>query len=101
MKRLNSKSVLSRPQKEPQKGTRRPQKGTKNYRVGFVLLFGLAMCLPVAAQQRVLKDVFKNDFMIGAALNRRQIFEEDTRAAAIVSAQFNSITPENVLKWAL
>ena len=39
--------------------------------------------------------------MIGAALNRRQILEEDTRGAAIVSAQFNSITPENVLKWAL
>jgi len=59
------------------------------------------MCVPVAAQQRVLRDVFKNDFMIGAALNRRQIFEEDTRGAAIVNAQFNSITPENVLKWAL
>jgi endo-1,4-beta-xylanase len=49
----------------------------------------------------VLKDAFKNDFMIGAALNRRQIFEEDTRGAAIVRTHFNSITPENVLKWAL
>jgi GH35 family endo-1,4-beta-xylanase len=39
--------------------------------------------------------------MIGAALNRRQIFEEDTRGAAIVSRHFNSITPENILKWAL
>jgi GH35 family endo-1,4-beta-xylanase len=50
---------------------------------------------------RALKDVFKNDFMIGAALNRRQVFEEDTRGAAIVSEQFNTITPENILKWAL
>ena len=49
----------------------------------------------------VLKDAFKNDFKIGAALNRRQIFEEDVRGAEIVKTQFNSITPENVLKWAL
>ncbi|HEV8430181.1 MAG TPA: endo-1,4-beta-xylanase [Pyrinomonadaceae bacterium] len=59
------------------------------------------MCLPVTAQHRALKDVFKNDFKIGAALNRRQIFEEDTRGAQIVSTHFNSITPENILKWAL
>jgi len=39
--------------------------------------------------------------MIGAALNRRQIFEEDTRGATIVTKHFNTITPENVLKWAL
>ena len=52
-------------------------------------------------QQRALKDVFKNDFKIGAALNRRQIFESDVRGAEIVKTQFNSITPENVLKWAL
>jgi GH35 family endo-1,4-beta-xylanase len=38
--------------------------------------------------------------MIGAALNRRQIFEEDARGVAIVSKHFNTITPENVLKWA-
>ena len=67
----------------------------------LVVLWGLAMCLPVAAQHTALKDVFKNDFMIGAALNRRQIFEQDTRGVEIVKTQFNSITPENILKWAL
>ena len=56
----------------------------------------------VAVQgQRPLKQVFKNDFKIGAALNRRQIFENDLRGAEIVKTHFNSITPENVLKWAL
>jgi endo-1,4-beta-xylanase len=56
----------------------------------------------VAAQtQATLKNVFKNDFKIGAALNRRQIFEEDARGAEIVKTHFNSITPENILKWAL
>ena len=48
-----------------------------------------------------MKNVFKNDFKIGAALNRRQIFESDVRGAEIVKTHFNSITPENILKWAL
>ena len=48
-----------------------------------------------------LKDAFKNDFKIGAALNRRQIFETDVRGAELVKNHFNSITPENILKWAL
>ena len=67
---------------------------------GLILVL-LCGCFPVVAQRSTLKDAFKNDFMIGAALNRRQIFEQDTRGAAIVSTHFNSITPENVLKWAL
>ena len=62
----------------------------------------LAVSLTAVAQkQQALKDVFKNDFKIGAALNRRQIFESDVRAVEIVKTNFNSITPENVLKWAL
>src|SRR5687767_3835973 len=48
-----------------------------------------------------LKEAFADDFMIGAALNSRQFFEEDARGAEIVRTHFNSITPENVLKWAL
>ena len=37
--------------------------------------------------------------MVGAALNAAQFTERDARSAAIVKAQFNTITPENVLKW--
>jgi GH35 family endo-1,4-beta-xylanase len=39
--------------------------------------------------------------MIGAALNRRQFSDENSREAAIVADQFNTITPENILKWGL
>jgi endo-1,4-beta-xylanase len=46
-----------------------------------------------------LKDVFKNDFLIGAALNPSQFCESNAVTAALVKQQFNSITPENVLKW--
>jgi endo-1,4-beta-xylanase len=53
------------------------------------------------AQSTSLKEVFKSDFMIGAALNRRQFSEEDTRALPIIKSQFNTISPENQLKWQL
>lgn len=46
-----------------------------------------------------LKDVFKNDFLIGAALNQNQFTERDARGVPIILGHFNSITPENVLKW--
>jgi endo-1,4-beta-xylanase len=49
--------------------------------------------------QIVLKDVFKNDFYIGAALSLDQISGKDPDAMALVEKQFNSITPENILKW--
>ena len=47
----------------------------------------------------VLKDVFRTAFRVGAALNAAQFTERDARGAALVKAQFNTITPENVLKW--
>ena len=46
-----------------------------------------------------LKDVFKGYFHVGAALNQSQFEERDARGVAIVRAQFDTITPENVLKW--
>ncbi|HEY5345074.1 MAG TPA: endo-1,4-beta-xylanase, partial [Verrucomicrobiae bacterium] len=46
-----------------------------------------------------LKEAFKNDFLIGAALIPAQFCESNPVEAALVKAQFNSISPENVLKW--
>jgi endo-1,4-beta-xylanase len=46
-----------------------------------------------------LKDAYQGDFVIGAAINAAQITGEDARGDAIIKAQFNSISPENVLKW--
>jgi endo-1,4-beta-xylanase len=52
-----------------------------------------------ATAQPALKDVFKQDFLIGAALNPNQFFGRDARGVGIIVNHFNSITPENVLKW--
>src|SRR6185369_16538134 len=93
MKRLSSKW--------PRNSHKKAQKAHKRIGLALVFIWGLVVCMSVAAQERTLKDVFKNDLKVGAALNRRQIFEEDKRGAQIVSTHFNSITPENVLKWAL
>jgi endo-1,4-beta-xylanase len=45
-----------------------------------------------------LKEVFKNDFAIGTALNVQQIQEKDSGAARLVPQQFNAVTPENIMK---
>jgi endo-1,4-beta-xylanase len=49
--------------------------------------------------QPTLKETFKGCFRVGAALNQRQFEESDSNAVAIIKEQFNTITPENVLKW--
>lgn len=48
-----------------------------------------------------LKDVFKNHFSIGVAVNQWQASGEDAKGAALIAQQFNSAVPENVLKWEL
>src|ERR1700722_14502028 len=61
----------------------------------------LTSCTTVPQPQslRSLKDAFKDDFLIGAAINARQFTGADARGAEIIKEQFNSITPENALKW--
>jgi endo-1,4-beta-xylanase len=51
------------------------------------------------AQDMTLKDAFKNDFLIGVAINQSQFEGGSLREAEIVAQQFNTISPENVLKW--
>lgn len=50
-------------------------------------------------QEVSLKDTFKEDFLIGAALNTSQIKEINTRALKVIQREFSAITPENDMKW--
>jgi endo-1,4-beta-xylanase len=52
-----------------------------------------------AQNQSSLKDAYKGCFMVGAALNAAQFAGQDQPEDAIIKAQFNTISPENVLKW--
>lgn len=48
-----------------------------------------------------LKNNFKDSFYIGSALNQDQILGQDKKSLKIVKNQFNTITPENCMKWLL
>jgi endo-1,4-beta-xylanase len=69
--------------------------------VAVIFLVACARPLPEATAPDVprLRDVFRDDFLVGTAVAPRQFLERDSLAAAIVKAQFNAISPENVLKW--
>ena len=59
-----------------------------------------ATVLAANAQAPVtLKEAYQGAFAIGAAVNAAQFTGQDARGSALVKAQFNSITPENALKW--
>lgn len=45
-----------------------------------------------------LKDAYKEDFLIGVALNASQIEEQDSVQNKLISTEFNSVTPENIMK---
>src|SRR5688572_8691118 len=67
--------------------------------------FALMACAPARPAvspepaTATLQDVFGEDFMIGAALAESHFNETDQRGADLVRKHFNTITPENVLKW--
>src|SRR5204863_10145610 len=79
----------------------------KNIFATTALLAALIVALPPVKssaddnppKRPALKDAFEKDFMIGVAVNQRQFTEQDTNGVALVKAQFNSISPENILKW--
>jgi endo-1,4-beta-xylanase len=52
-----------------------------------------------AANPLALKDAYAGKFLIGGALNDDVVSGKDPGAAAIAAAHFNTITPENVMKW--
>jgi endo-1,4-beta-xylanase len=71
-----------------------------NRRRALGLLAGAAQ-MRLSAEEPALKDLYENSFLVGAALNQSQFTEHDKRGLPIILKHFNSITPENVLKWVI
>ncbi|GBF20455.1 MULTISPECIES: endo-1,4-beta-xylanase [Arenibacter] len=46
-----------------------------------------------------LKSAFQHQFLIGAAINENQILGRDSLAQKLIRGEFNSISPENCMKW--
>ncbi|GAB3820835.1 endo-1,4-beta-xylanase [Pontibacter rugosus] len=46
-----------------------------------------------------IKAAYKDAFYVGAALNGRQASGNDAKAIKLLQEQFNTISPENLLKW--
>jgi len=59
----------------------------------------LAAAAQAPAPTLALKDVAPRGLRIGAAVNRTQAAGTDAKALAIVTRQFNQVSPENDLKW--
>jgi endo-1,4-beta-xylanase len=69
--------------------------------MGLLAILAGTTCSPANADVPALKDVFAKDFLIGGALNDRLVSGKDPNAAALAERHFNSITPENAMKWVL
>jgi len=64
----------------------------------------VAACVIPQAQSQAptpptLKAAYQGVFRIGAAVNQAQFEERDQRGTPIITSQFSTISPENVLKW--
>lgn len=75
-----------------------------NIRGIFITLCALCVSFMVSGQEVPtlkdvpLKDAFGDRFLVGTALNVRQIFEKDAKGAAVAKHHFNSIVAENCMK---
>ena len=70
--------------------------------VGAAALLAACQSAPrsgTASSALGLKDAFRDAFMVGTALAPPQFGERDTASVALITHQFNAISPENVLKW--
>ena len=54
---------------------------------------------PKAPASASLKETFKDDFLVGVALNPRQFSDADPQTTAVITHEFNCATAENDMKW--
>lgn len=77
-------------------------KSTKPFLLFFSAVIALSSCNNKINNQSTastsLKNAYNGDFYIGTALDINQIEEKDPKVTNLISKEFNSITPENIMK---
>lgn len=61
--------------------------------------FGIGFLAGSTFAEPALKEAYEGDFRVGAALSPKYFAEPDSPGAALVKKHFDTITPENVMKW--
>ena len=54
---------------------------------------------PEVQKEPTLKEAFKSNFLIGSAVNDNLVSKKDSLGEQIVLTEYNTITPENSMKW--
>src|SRR5690349_390113 len=74
------------------------------------VLLSISAAAQAAEKPITLKDTFKDHFLVGTAVNRSMVMggtgfrrsaEQTAKDITLVEEQFNQITAENDMKWAL
>ena len=51
------------------------------------------------AEKMGLSEIFKNDFLVGSAINDRTLKKKRGKVHSLVRREFNSVVAENAMKW--
>ena len=67
----------------------------------FIFLFVSIPFIACSQEKVSLKEKFEDYFLFGATINQEdyQLIDKDEKILEIVSEDFNSLTPENSMKW--
>ncbi|MEZ7993275.1 MAG: endo-1,4-beta-xylanase [Flavobacteriaceae bacterium] len=77
----------------------------KKIAISFIVILSLFSCgnsikiIDNNEQKVSLSQKFQKHFLVGAAINEGQILQKDQPSASIIKKEFNTISPENVMKW--
>lgn len=59
----------------------------------------MVVCLgAMSLQAQTLREAFKDKFLIGAAINVRQVKSQDPKVQNLIRNQFSALVPENCMK---
>ena len=77
----------------------------KKIAISFIVILSLFSCgnsikiIDNNEQKVSLSQKFQKYFLVGAAINEGQILQKDQPSVSIIKKEFNTISPENVMKW--